>query len=135
MTLQDFISTVRARLEKATPGPWKELRWRDDCHIIPVTDSTGWMKDCPQAYIAKTGGWGFGYPTENGALIANAPTDLNLAIQIIEIQAEALKDAELLSSNGINGLARGFNEAADMDFRRSQDIVRSAQAAVAEILK
>jgi hypothetical protein len=60
---KSFADTCLELSERATPGPWEKNRWNDDCLIQEVNDSTGWIKDYPDAYICKIGGWGY---TMNG---------------------------------------------------------------------
>lgn len=89
-TLRRVLLEIRARLKAATPGPWAERRWNDDQHIVEAEgqDVTGWRKDHPESYIAKTGGWGYSLTHKNSTFIAHAPTDIANLIRALEKAVE-----------------------------------------------
>ncbi len=94
-TLTEFLSGIRGRLAAATPGPWRAVRnngmgetWfnifahNDDNVLAMIGDLADKIKKCP-----------------NAALIASSPTDLALAVEVIEIQAKALELANHAIAN------------------------------------
>jgi hypothetical protein len=89
MTIQFKLAEIKERADKATPAPWCEKRCNDDGLIMEVSDSTGWRKDYPFAYIAKLGGWG--YCGNNGQFIAHARQDIPMLLSAIETAVEALE--------------------------------------------
>lgn len=98
--------TLRARLEAATPGPWKMgytsdvLRWNtilasDDAHVTLRQD---WLIDTPEiARLPLPPSWRHGTEDQetrgrafeqqsdrNALLIAHAPTDLAALLEVVE---------------------------------------------------
>ena len=74
---------VEERLKIATPGPWKTERRDYAGFIVEVNESEHTWAGYPESYIAEMGGWGYG-GGKNGELVANAPTDLRIALDVIE---------------------------------------------------
>lgn len=71
-------SSVRKRLQEATPGPWEK---EEDS--LAITGPVGAARD-DRMIIYDEGG----HSEEDADLIAHAPTDLALALDVIEIAAE-----------------------------------------------
>lgn len=95
-SLTTYLTEIKQRLEKATPGPWIVQRCNDASLVTEAhgADVTGWLKDYPFAYIAKIGGWGYSLNYKNGELIANAPSDLARLVRVVECLMEGLEQYE-----------------------------------------
>ncbi len=101
--LTKFIAEARSRLDAATPRPWfvAEMPF-DDRSTAVYGDNTAQVACDPHGarFITDcdvTMEWTEGEPDSsiidraNAQLIANAPTDLERALKIIEVQAEYIK--------------------------------------------
>ena len=82
MKLNEFLTQVRQRLEKATPGPWEVDS------VNEVTSSEGDI--CWQMSMLND-------KYENAQLIAHAPSDLAKLLKLVEIQATALQQQTAFS--------------------------------------
>lgn len=87
MTIQTYISSVRDRIAKATPGPWIKRplalhEGGDGYEIVNVEEKT--ILD-DQTYYPSA-------PDDlDGELIASAPTDLSLLCDALEVAIKALE--------------------------------------------
>lgn len=92
--LQTFLAGVKTRLENATPGPWAANS------KLEIWASSSQLNNA-YVCIAKCSVHApVNESTANYELIASAPTDLTAAIQIIEIQAAALREVVLHYEQG-----------------------------------
>ncbi len=98
MTLTEFLTGIRGRLAAATPGPWYL--------VDSLTDEESGV---PGGTIAKVVAHQMLDDEEHcktfiicepdtckdsdAALIASSPTDLALAVEVISVQSQAIKDA------------------------------------------
>ena len=112
MTLTEFITGIRGRLAAATPGPWWLGYWAGQCHIHhkdedgKFTPAHPGREQCKYEYTRVTDNEHFAdtvsaaeenvqlidHAERNAALIASAPTDLALAVEMIEVMREALTE-------------------------------------------
>ncbi len=78
MTLTEFLNGIRSRLAAATKSGWKDAGdWYHDCRVGINMTEDGEFDD------------------EASALIASAPTDLALAVEVIEVMREALEQVDI----------------------------------------
>lgn len=96
MTLQDYISTVRARLEKATPGPWYVEEDQVRADLDPFNEHADCTVTVCEVYRINEKLDGGEYTRE---LIANAPTDLSTILSIVEIQAKCIDEVWNISDH------------------------------------
>ena len=71
------LRPIKARLEAATPGPWKAIPWYGfPQEVSPVAEVSmiGVFSDCPVS----------GSPAKDADLIANAPADLTALVAEVE---------------------------------------------------
>ena len=89
MTLTDYLSEIKDRLAKRTPGRWSTLGSEND--IPMVYDASN------DALISKTHATLKPYfEPEDAIFIAAAPTDLETLIQIVERMEKGLNQAGAL---------------------------------------
>lgn len=87
---QDFILAAKRRLEAATPGPWKcDLNGHYETRVAET--DTMFIHAPQKVDIDQT--------LDDAELIANAPTDLKLALHMLEIAVAALAHIPLHSSH------------------------------------
>ncbi len=109
--LSTFLSGIKQRLERSTPGPWikRPLDLYQGGVGYEIVSAAGEDVLDNQTYYPRA-------PNDtDAALIASAPTDLALAVEAIEVMREALEwyancDEERTSEYAIAGLdkcARG----------------------------
>lgn len=113
--LSKFISEVRGRIEKATPGPW-ETRCPDtlDNHALP-----NWVW-CEFGWVAMANNLPRAHSIPNAEFISASRVDLPKAIAALEAACEALSTSIYSSMSG-----EGNGES----------IARDALAHIEEILK
>lgn len=88
------IESVRKRLEAATPGPWERYTnpaWDDPGYIR--TPHTSDSRPRHVAYVRSDEG----NPIPNAELIAHAPTDLRLALDVIESAKAVVSYEEVIA--------------------------------------
>lgn len=99
MTLTEYLTQVKSRLEKATPGPWHTLQhpWfgSNDLGIIagdPDPHKGFFLADLntfdDHPDIEETEN----RQSSNAKLIASAPTDLAKLIKVVEVMRKCLLD-------------------------------------------
>lgn len=80
-SLAELLAPIKERLEKATPGPWK---------FWPADNCDDWIVHNAQFTFVKQDDSGVPVSPEDGALIANAPTDLARLIAALEAADQCL---------------------------------------------
>ena len=90
--MTDRLDEIKARLDKATPGPWKSEQ-NTFSHDYDI--AIAWDRYHPFKFIGRI--WNFGLKgKETAELIANCPSDI--AWLISELEKERAKAAELPES-------------------------------------
>lgn len=90
---QSLIAEVRARLEKASPGPWKISARQGSGYMASIRTSVPFSKEV--AFVTSNCGTTGGSLCDPDAqLIAHAPTDLARLLEIVECYEAALRDIE-----------------------------------------
>lgn len=93
MSKQDILTTVRERLAKASPGPWRSPWDAPDSEEEPTfVDADGEAV----VSVAWHDGHHLAVSKDNASLIANAPTD----IQALLAEVERLQRALAATSRG-----------------------------------
>ncbi len=90
MNLKTYLQNVQARLEKATPGPWRHGNIGNSSVNHVFVNEPEYNNEICTFYISPDGKEG------NKELIANCPTDLSTLLQIVKIQNDALSRFEYI---------------------------------------
>lgn len=117
MTLDQYLASVRARLDAATPGPWfiegSEVRGDYDSYATDngLADCT--VRVCEVYRISET----LDGAKDDRELIASAPTDLAKLLEMVEVLKIGIEehlDASPYANECINlGGADGLKVALD----------------------
>lgn len=88
MTLTEFLTGIKGRVAAATPGPWQikpgeYVSFLGEQFFQVLNTHPDKDGDLTLVSANRTS-------LENAALIASSPTDLALAVEIIEVMREAL---------------------------------------------
>jgi hypothetical protein len=101
MTLSEHLQEIRERLNAATPGPWGLYNNGFDAGVV-----SGLKKAKNGKYTSNNCGLDYdelicgGEPHEghfdgpNAIFVANAPTDIDRLMRVIEVLSKGLNDAE-----------------------------------------
>lgn len=120
--LNKFLAECRERLEKSTPGPWWLGYWARQCKIHhkdkdgKYTPFHHGRPECKYEYSRVTDSEHFkdtvsspeenvqlfNHAGRNAELIANAPSDLKLLLEVVERQSVALDEAHTVAMLGTN---------------------------------
>lgn len=103
---QSYLSEVRARLEKATPGPWAS----DHCGDVYSTTATYKCDQLSEVFdypcftgFITTTRWAGDQPRANADLVANAPEDLAKLLAMVECLREGLEKTSAHAFNCMEG--------------------------------
>ena len=93
--LQPYLEEIKTRLESATPGPWKKTDYNlvtGPYSLKITTNSVKW------------------YGETNPELIANAPTDLKILVEMVELLTTGISEIEASKHRFIEVMDEGVNK-------------------------
>lgn len=126
-TVQDFIAQAKQRLEAATPGPWTAAEggaYGGKGFVIAPTVNPSGMDDVTEWFSCSSNSE---TAANNCIFIAHAPTDLSLALQMLEIAAATLERVEQKTIWNNNSLEQDFWE---INAQATKALTRMAEFAV-----
>jgi hypothetical protein len=91
MTTQNKLEEIKARINNATPGPWV---------FHPADECDDWIIYNSEFTFVKQDDSGVPVSKEDGALIANAPSDLTYLLALVEKYRAALNNIYNTGTNG-----------------------------------
>ena len=102
----DPLIAVKARIEKATPGPWcfpEKHQWMRQVFQQKSVDKTSGCPDHALFTVHLQHCKDHAYPWEDNArLVAHSPTDLAYLLSVVEKADELARAAEVVTEHRLN---------------------------------